>query len=158
MGPDPSRALAMVVSQGKTLESGRCEASACVRFYHWELCPVSAAADRVMCELSGPRLHLDTLANSYIMRAPASLGDKPIASSWFTTQVGQVLRDAGELWLVSTPLHACKAWTKHGLLAGVLSNSARKAAPARTRSFITASSTASTMLHLSGRTVTTSRT
>ena len=95
VGPDPSRALAVVASQGKTLESGRCEASACVRFFHWQLCPVSAAADRVVCELSGPRLHLETLAKCHIMRAPASLGDKPMASSWFTTQVGQVLRDAG---------------------------------------------------------------
>ena len=125
IGPQPSRALAFVTSFGKTLEvrvlhaadswgpdmqsrpfacvqAGRLEASACIRYFHWELCPVGALADRIVCELSGPRLTLTTLAKSHVLRAPGSLGDKPMSPSWFTVQIGQVLRDAGML-NIATP-------------------------------------------------------
>ena len=78
-------------------QAGRLEASACIRYYHFELCPVGALADRVVCEFLGPRLTLATLAKSHVLRAPGSLGDKPMSASWFTVQVGQVLRDAGKL-------------------------------------------------------------
>ena len=58
---------------------------------------MGALADRIVCELSGPRLTLATLAKSHVLRAPGSLGDKPMSPSWFTVQIGQVLRDAGKL-------------------------------------------------------------
>ena len=78
-------------------QAGRLEASANIRHFHFELCPIGALADRVVCELSGPRLTLATLAKSHVLRAPGSLGDKSRSSSWFTIQTGQVLRDAGML-------------------------------------------------------------
>lgn len=65
------------------------------RYFHWELCPVSAAADLIVCEFGGPRLRLATIDKGYVLRAPGSLGDKPLTASYFTQQMGEVLRKAG---------------------------------------------------------------
>ena len=68
------------------------------RYFHWELCPVSAAADLIVCEFGGPRLRLATIDKGYVLRAPGSLGDKPLTASYFTQQMGEVLRKAGTVW------------------------------------------------------------
>ena len=70
---------------------------------------MSAAADRLVCEFAGARLRLATLDKGYVLRAPGSLGDKPMTASYFTQQMGGVLRKAG----TAVELVELERWVRH---------------------------------------------
>ncbi|KAK9811715.1 hypothetical protein WJX72_008890 [[Myrmecia] bisecta] len=96
VGPSTSRALAFVASEGKTLPSGMCEASAAVRYLDVTLCPVSSFADLCVAEFSNAaRLRVEHLEKAFVLRAPSGLGHSVLSATTFTKQIGACLRAAG---------------------------------------------------------------
>ncbi|KAK9816893.1 hypothetical protein WJX72_006860 [[Myrmecia] bisecta] len=96
VGPSTSRALAFVASEGKTLPSGMCEASAAVRYLDVTLCPVSSFADLCVAEFSNAaRLRVEHLEKAFVLRAPSGLGHSVLSATTSTKRIGACLRAAG---------------------------------------------------------------
>ena len=96
VGPDPAAALVFNSGLRKHQKPGRVVHSSVVRYAEVTRCPVSAAADAYVYDLSQPgRLCAHVLRKSHVLRAQNSSGDSRLSHSTLQPVVKDVMMAAG---------------------------------------------------------------